>query len=416
MAHNPPNARGPLRKSGPNLATLTALALGFGCAQPGELQVADGAEAASRGAELFERHCELCHAPSARALGAAVYRNQCAVCHGEEGRGHPEAPLPDDDGTLNWARDFTAGVLKGGATHAELSRRLQVGMHGSAMPSAALGPEERAAVITHLRSLIPRGTEERLVQRRRTIRAAAVVAPLDLEGGSAPWESAEEVDLALAPLWWREGAILGARVAALCDGETLAVRIRWADPTPDAPLSKEPPYQLPPYADAVALQLSSASDPPLFGMGDSPGVNIWHWRARDVFEIENLGRVDGGLAHRLEEGLDPRGVLDVPLYQEARGTAWVSGEAVSVEPEGMRNIEAQHPTATRIAAFPSWRAGEWQVVLARSLQTSAPGEVALPLGRPLSVSFAIWNGAIGDLRGQKSITIWHELVIPESAN
>ena len=346
---------------------------------------------------------------AARALGASVYRDNCAACHGAEGRGMPE-PSRDDDGSLNWARDLTAGVLKGGASHAELSQRLQSGMHGTAMPAASLSPVELAAVVAHVRSLIPRGSEDELVQHRRTIRALSVAEPLDLEDGSAPWQAAEEVDLALAPLWWRDGAILGAQVAALTDGETLALRIRWADATADAPLSPEPPHQTPPYADAVAVQITAEPEPPLFGMGDAPGINIWHWRARDVFDTEELQDVLGGIAHG-RDAWRGGGVLDVPLYQEARGTVWVSGEAVAVEPEGMRNIESQHATGSSITAYPRWQAGEWQVVLTRPLESRNDGEVALEPGRPLSVSFALWNGAIGDLRGQKSVTIWHELVI-----
>lgn len=346
--------------------------------------------------------------PAIIETGRKAFVASCATCHGEDGKGRKDVLRPDEDGVRNWARDFTAGVLKGGASHEEIAKRLQVGIHGTAMPATALSQDQRLALITYVRHLIPTGAEDRLVQRRETIFAPRVDGDLaQLE--SAAWEAAPEVRLAMAPLWWKDGAVLGARVAALHDGETLALRIRWQDASADGPKKN-----MPVYADAVAVQLSTEEHPAFFGMGHRGGpTNIWHWRAMYVFDAEDMDALVSLLPHRVGDWLTGVGTKRVPFYQFVDAPLAVSGETVAVRPAGMRVREQQEGLPTWIAGDAAWADGEWRVVLRRALEPSSLRELPLRPGTRTSINFAIWDGALRDLRGQKSVTIWHELAIQE---
>lgn len=344
------------------------------------------------------------------ATGREVFLANCAACHGEDGKGNFDHPRRDEDRTLNWARDFTAGILKGGATHENLSHRIQVGLHGTAMPASTLSSDERLALVAYVKSLIPDGAGDRLVQRRESIRAARVEDANLLDGEEAVWSEAEEIELALAPLWWRTGAILRARVAALHDGNELAIRIRWNDPTPDAPADLEWPLQAPPYTDAVALQLSDDETPPIFGMGRGHvSTNIWHWRALHIVSAQDLLSVFDQFPHRIGEWLTEEAFANAPFYQHVSAPISINGEAVSTRPAGMAPIEEQADLDGSLDAVPTWNAGVWQVVFTRPLEPSRERELALVPGGELALNLAIWNGSIRDLRGQKSVTIWHTL-------
>jgi DMSO reductase family type II enzyme heme b subunit len=57
-----------------------------------------------------------------------------------------------------------------------------------------------------------------------------------------------------------------------------------------------------------------------------------------------------------------------------------------------------------------WRAGKWRVVLSRAI--AGGGEVVefVP-GKVMPVAFAVWNGAISQRDGEKSVSTWAFLKI-----
>jgi len=320
-------------------------------------------------------------------LGKRAFVANCAACHGEDGKGRHETLRRDEDETLNWARDFTSGILKGGASHDELARRIQVGLHGTAMPGSQLDADQRSALIAYVRTLIPEAAEDRLVQRRETIRAQRIEERILNEDSGAAWENATDVALALAPLWWREGAILQARVAAVHDGTQVAIRIRWDDPSPEAPTDLEWPLEAPPYADAAALQLSSDSNPPFFGMRHgASATNIWHWRAIHIPDAGDLMAVLRLFPHRMGEWFTEEAVSKAPLYQLAKGPITVAGETVSAAPAGMKILDQQEALPDSVLASPTWNDGTWEVIFTRSLEASSAREVAIQPEAPLAVN------------------------------
>ena len=84
--------------------------------------------------------------PDAEVLqrGRESYELHCAACHGDAGQGRPE-PRWNEDGGVEWARDITAGFLKGGLSQEELTWRMQIGLPEPRCP--------RSSRATHASSL-----------------------------------------------------------------------------------------------------------------------------------------------------------------------------------------------------------------------------------------------------------------------
>lgn len=83
--------------------------------------------------------------------GAELYAVHCALCHGEDGDGQGIVPLDRP------ARSFRDGGFSFGNTPEAIFRTVSNGIGGTPMPgfAAALGEEERRAVVAHVLTLMP---------------------------------------------------------------------------------------------------------------------------------------------------------------------------------------------------------------------------------------------------------------------
>lgn len=331
--------------------------------------------------------------PASRARGAELYAQGCASCHGDEGRGRPRAPRPDANGTLNWARDLTAGILKGGDRYEDLVHRIRGGMPGTSMGATALAGRDLAALAEYVSDLIPPGAHDALRQTRGTLPIARV-PQLPASPDDAAWERAVGLTVVLAPLTWTDRAVPAVRLSGLHDGTQVQLRVAWHDRSPDDERAPDTP------PDACALQLSSAVAPPLSGMG-SPlePTTILHWRAAwpegEAFPVDGV-RPHGSTAQR-----DARGVLDAPLYLRVLGRG---ADAQELEGSGAGRVDepldAAPPTADA-----RWSDGSWRVVFERPLDAEAP----LAPGATAQIAVAVWNGSAGDAGPRKALSIWQKL-------
>jgi len=334
--------------------------------------------------------------------GRELYVADCGQCHGPDGRGS-DAPTYAEDGSVRWARDFTAGILKGGGQPEELAWRVRAGMPGSAMPAFDYGPEDTAAVVAYVGSLIPAGTEERYVLRGDRI-GAARVERVPTEARAADWSRAEEVRVVLAPTWWRDDAVFECTVSALHDGRNVALRLRWPDATLDAAGELDTP------GDGAAVQLSGAPAPPLFGMGShEQPTNIWHWRelSRSA-EPGFLDLVEHGLRH-VPEG---EAVPDVPFYVPY-STEPRRESAESIEGRGPAAVGERDERVFDIDVSSAWVDGVWEIVFVRSLRARVGRELELVPGRTVQLACAIWNGSAENQGGRKSISVWQRFELAE---
>jgi mono/diheme cytochrome c family protein len=337
------------------------------------------------------------------ARGRKLFLELCADCHGEDGRGRPDEPRWSEDGSLRWARDFTQGFLKGGATHEEIAWRIRAGMPGSAMPATRLdSPRDLAALTAWVLSLIPPDAQRRLRLERGTIHVVrAETLPEDLDDPC--WQAVQKTWVALMPLWWHDDSVKELAIQALHDGDDLLLRLSWSDATRD---DGDPTQER--FDDGAAVQISDDPEPALSGMGSHEHpTNLWHWRA-GRFESQP----DFGGSHRLHaDPLAGDSVLDAPFVVRDRSAPPSETAAESIRAEGPDSVRSRPGASLDIAAHARWRDGEWCVTLSRSLAARSSAEVDLAPGRSLQAAFAVWNASAGDEGGRKAISIWQVLAI-----
>jgi steroid C-25 hydroxylase gamma subunit len=200
-----------------------------------------------------------------------------------------------------------------------------------------------------------------------------------LEPDAAGWTAAKSETLKLAgtPLalqptaaiqvaWAKRriGAVDRVAVAAFHDGARLAFRLDWPDATENLEVNDTVTFP-----DAAAVVLAVKSDAPLVSMG-APGlpVNAWYWRAD-----ETQGR------EVVAEGIGTSRTLDGAL----------------------------------VTARSRWKAGRWQVVIARPLRVTSSEPVAqLEPGRATPFAVAVWEGSNGERAGIKAFSgEWRELAL-----
>jgi len=165
------------------------------------------------------------------------------------------------------------------------------------------------------------------------------------------------------------GAVERVQARAVHNGETLAVRLEWDDPTQNDSLSDTTAFP-----DAAAIAFPASADSMVATMG-APGaaVNAWYWRADE----KDHGR------HVVAEGL---------------GTT--------------RSVDSG---AVRVSSV--WKSGRWRVVIARALRvyTKEP-VIQLEPGQVTRYAVAVWDGAQQERGGIKSFSgDWRELrLAPQS--
>ncbi len=161
------------------------------------------------------------------------------------------------------------------------------------------------------------------------------------------------------------GAVDSLRFSAVHNGDSLALRLEWADPSEDLDIDDNDHFP-----DGAAVLFPFEADAPLITMGsaDQP-VNAWHWRADRPDEAHNN---------------TARGI----------GTTRVT-----------KGAEIQ--TSAR------YEDGHWQLVFLRALRRDeVTSTVQLAAGQTTQIAFAVWEGSNGERGGLKAFSPqWHELSI-----
>lgn len=361
----------------------------------------------------------------------------CASCHGPEGKGNgPAADAQKDQwGEPVPPRDLTLGRYKNGQQFEDLYHTIMTGINGTGMPpyDGALSKEaDRLAIIAYVRSLATNAGD------RTAASGALGVKKVDssrdvLTDPTAPiWESANRTKQPLYSLWLTDRTPFNAvRVRALHNGEYLALRMSWEDPTHNVR-----PVGQTEFSDGVAVMFPSLTGAvPFIGMGEQGmegGVaDIWHWRASDQFAVDR-----GGTTVDME---DKYPYMDVTYYKNKadfepgsqaryRGanqhsvnqpdtfqTATASGNPLakqsikrpvrSYRAQGFGSLTALEEDKMAVDGNGVYRDGRWQVVMIRPLKTNTEVAQFKP-GKTYNAAFAVWDGEQGDRNGQKDISTW----------
>lgn len=351
--------------------------------------------------------------------GRRKYVKICAPCHGESGTGDSPVnlagELKNEDGTPNVARDFTAGIFKGGSTPEDIMRRILAGLPGSPMPATRIDdPDELGALAVYVRSLVKPAAEERVLQRRRNVLVERVgEGELPLDPADPRWERAEATWIALMPLWWRNERVEGVVVRALHDGKRIAVRLSWRDASANQELIGAQAF-----SDNAALEISVERDPPIFAMGQTGHpTDIVLWRAaweQDATQARRMRdrypwMVDDHFPELLgdlaEQAITARAVGNVESLERR------PSRAETLMAQGFGTLESRPTQALSWTAHGRWTDGFWDVVFTRPVDTENEGEPTLEPGLSAYIAFAVWDGAFRDRNGQKSVSVWHRLQV-----
>jgi DMSO reductase family type II enzyme heme b subunit len=342
--------------------------------------------------------------------GNALYAMNCASCHDADGRGRNKRDLTDNSGLPIFARDFTAGIFKGGSDADSLARRIVRGMPGSPMPAAADMPaQDLWSLVAYTQTFIKPGAQARVEQVYRTLAARRVARELTTDPDAAVWEGIESTFIPIMPLWWRDDRIEGVNVAVVHNGKQIAIRLAWDDATAND-LAAGTEF----FTDGAALQFATAENPPLFAMGQKDVlVNIWHWKASRQRDAESkrvaIDEQYPDTAH------DASGAPDFQTAVDAGNIIATTQNAATVEglvSAGFGTLSSRTFAQQKARGGARRTATGWNIVFVHDLGAQEGAEaIALEPGGAVSIAFAAWDGAAGDRNGQKSVSIWHRLSI-----
>lgn len=342
-------------------------------------------------------------------------KHKCNNCHGATGRGDGRLAesLMDAWKHAVFVHDITnPNYFKAGFDPQTIFRTLSTGMDGTPMSSYAHLPEEdRWALVHYVRSNFRKGFQKGLFET--DVMSYHVPYELDTNPDSPVWKDVKSTNLVLRPLSARRGAIEILNVASVNNGEFVAVRIKWKDPTKNGFVEGRGDS----FRDGVAVQLALGDvtlhthghNEPFFGMGNrGKPVNIWHWKAglEETLEASEDSEYSTGGVDM--DALIYGGVMSNPVTK--LGTTQVNS-VEELNSEGFGSITPQPAEYQNVEGSGVWKDGEWTVVFMRSFAVSGKWDAIIDRKEPLLAAFAVWDGEKEDRNGRKVISVWQRLNI-----
>lgn len=354
--------------------------------------------------------------PEIIARGRELFTQQkCINCHGESlrGDGRLAESLMDAWKHAVFVHDITVpGFLKAGYKPQDIFRTLSTGLDGTPMGSYAHLPEgDRWALVHYIRS---RFTKEFVEAEYETdVNSIRVNAELNTDVDNPVWKKVKSTELYLRSLSARRGAVETISVASVNNGNKLAIRLQWKDPTQNAfsELTQDV------FRDGAAVQFALGDatlhthghNEPFFGMGNrGKPVNIWHWKAglEETLKAEAEQEYAGGGVDM--DALIFGGIMSNPV---AKLNATSENAVEELNAEGFGTITLQPPDNQNVEGYGAWKDGFWTVVFVRDMEKTGKWDVDLTRTDSSLVAFAVWDGSNEDRNGRKVISVWQRLNI-----
>lgn len=323
---------------------------------------------------------------------------ECFKCHGEAGRGDgPSAPtLEDWRGLPIRAADLSEPWLfNGGGSVEAMYARMLTGLDGTPMPaysdavaSEIVTDKEVWDLAHYVASLAPSEDVPRLVE---VVRAHRIEGDVPATPSDSAWDAVEPLYFPLAGQVIEQPrafapTVDGVWVQALHNGEQLALRLVWSDPSesPDpawdewqvkyaATLDPDgTPIPTGPVPDAFAVQfpteVPSGMERPYFLMGDaSSPVYLWTWSS------------DAGAAEARARGLD--------------------------------QIEAL--TGGGLEGTAEFDAGQWRLAFRRSIAAADESRLGFEEGIAIPMAFYAWDGSSGEEGKRGAVSTWYYVFLEQ---
>jgi len=218
-----------------------------------------------------------------------------------------------------------------------------------------------------------------------------------------------------------EAGVDRVKVRALHNGEWIAFRLEWSDPSQNLiPLAGH-------SSDAAAIQfpLQSGDQLPDNAMGEKgKGVRIWYWKA--VWQ-DDTTRAQAKGGDRIAS-LYPNAAIDHYPFQASESArtemekryapARAAGNPITVLPNDgpVQVLMAEGFGNTRVSAAQTgrgkgkWEKGTWMTTIARPLAGGSElGDLAT--GKRNYLALAIWDGAKSHAGSRKMRSTWIPLVL-----
>jgi mono/diheme cytochrome c family protein len=321
----------------------------------------------------------------------------CRKCHGDQGHGDgPSAPtLKDDAGFPIYAADLHQNWrFRGGATTADIYRRLRTGLDGTPMPSFSdlidqkfLTDEQLWRLAQYVRSLSP----PRQPDVRDVIHAPQVTGELPASPDDTVWAHIDRYWFPLVgqvirkPRWFAP-AVSGVWVQGVHNGAALALRVTWDD------RSQSPDAAWLPFAQRVLETVAR---------DDSGAARAEPWP--DQLAVQFPRRIPDGM----ERPYFLMGTATDPVYQ----WRWTDQprRAVAGLARGLEQFDTLPAGPGAQAVFAH---GEWRVVFTRALATpDTANDVQLETGRAIPVAFFAWDGSSGEHAARGAVSTWYFLAL-----
>ena len=298
--------------------------------------------------------------PELISRGKIVYKEQkCNRCHGDslKGDGELSESLMDAWKHAVFVHDITnPQALKGGHKPDDIFRTIAAGLDGTPMRSYIDIPEEdRWALVHFIRSKFVK--EFKRAEFETDIHSYPVGVELNTDPFSPVWDGVKTTNLVLRPLSARRNAVEIVNVASVNNGEQLAIRIKWNDPTHDAFSELHSDI----FRDGVAVQFALGAvtlhthghNEPFFGMGNrNKPVNIWHWKAGldEALEAEDDLEYAGG-------GVDMDALIYGGIMSNPVSKLNPTGEnpVEELNAEGFGTITPQPPENQNVEGLGEWK-------------------------------------------------------------
>lgn len=355
--------------------------------------------------------------PELVARGKELYKTlKCYRCHGEslKGDGELAESLMDAWKHAVFVHDITnPHYFKSGHKAEDLFRTITSGLDGTPMGSYIHIPEEdRWALVHYIRSKLVKEFKE--AEFETDVYSLPVGVELNTDPSSPVWEGVASTNLVLRPLSARRGAVEFINVASVNNGDQLAIRLQWEDPTHDAFSELHSDI----FRDGVAVQFALGAvtlhthghNEPFFGMGNrNKPVNIWHWKAglEETLEAEDDLEYAGGGVDM--DALIYGGIMSNPV---ARLNTTGENPVEELNAEGFGTVTPQPGENQNVEGSGEWKDGVWTVVFLRDMPKTGKWDVDFAKRiDPALVAFAVWDGVKEDRNGRKVISVWQRFNI-----
>lgn len=209
------------------------------------------------------------------------------------------------------------------------------------------------------------------------------------------------------------------RVRSLVNDDRIAILLEWADTTRD-----ESVLAVDSFSDAAAIQFALGNGTSICMGQQAGGLNIWHWKAdwaADLPERQDVEDVHPAMpddpAFPAGEGSTspgPDGFLTGQMAGNPRSAAVRTSSVEDLNAIGFGTLTSQTPEGQNVHGASEYRDGLWRVVMSRPLSDGDSNDTILqPANAATVIAVAAWDGSRGDRNGQKSVSTWLALSLPQ---